>query len=106
MLIPKLQAFPISEVADIGDDMGIPLLMDNTASPVICKPFAHGAHNIVYASTKYFGGHGSSIGGLLVDSGEFDWERHAHRCPMPSEPDPRYHGAIWIKAAKPLGPIA
>ncbi len=103
---PKLQAFPISEVAAIGEDLGIPLIVDNTASPVICKPFAHGAHIIVYSSTKYIGGHGNSIGGVLVDAGTFDWEKHAHRFPMLSEPDPSYHGAVWIEAVKPLGPIA
>lgn len=103
---PKLQAFPIAEVAAIGEDLGIPLIMDNTAAPVICKPFAHGAHIIVYSSTKYIGGHGSSIGGLLVDSGKFDWEKHAWRFPMLTQPDPSYHGAIWTEAVKPLGPIA
>ncbi len=103
---PKLQAFPIAEVAAIGEELGIPLIVDNTASPIICKPFAHGAHIIVYSSTKYIGGHGNSIGGLLVDSGRFDWEKHAHRFPLLSEPDPSYHGAVWIEAVKPLGPIA
>ncbi len=103
---PKLQAFPISEVAAIGEDLGIPLIVDNTACPIICKPFAHGAHIIVYSSTKYIGGHGNSIGGLLVDSGTFDWEKHAHRFPLLSEPDPSYHGAVWTEAVKPLGPIA
>ncbi len=103
---PKLQAFPIAEVAAIGEDLGIPLIVDNTASPIICRPFAHGAHIIVYSSTKYIGGHGNSIGGLLVDSGKFDWEKHAHRFPLLSEPDPSYHGAVWIEAVKPLGPIA
>ena len=103
---PKLQAFPISEVAAIGEELGIPLIVDNTACPVICHPFDHGAHIFVYSSTKYIGGHGSSIGGLLVDSGNFDWEKHQDRFPLLSEPDPSYHGAIWIEAAKPLGPIA
>lgn len=103
---PKLQAFPIAEVAAIGEDLGIPLIVDNTACPVICRPFDHGAHIIVYSSTKYIGGHGTSIGGLLVDSGKFDWEKHASRFPLLSEPDPSYHGAVWIEASKPLGPIA
>ncbi|MGI9371980.1 MAG: O-acetylhomoserine aminocarboxypropyltransferase/cysteine synthase family protein [Hyphomicrobiales bacterium] len=103
---PKLNVFPIAEVAAIGEELGVPLIMDNTASPVICRPFDHGAHIIVYSTTKYIGGHGTSIGGMIVDSGKFDWETHATRFPMMNEPDPSYHGAVWTEAAKPLGPIA
>ncbi len=103
---PKLQVFPIAEVAEIGEALGVPLIMDNTAAPVLCKPFEHGAHIIVYSTTKYIGGHGTSIGGLIVDSGRFDWEKHAERFPLLNQPDPSYHGAIWTEAAKPLGPIA
>ena len=102
---PKLNVFPIAEVAEIADDLGVPLIMDNTASPVICRPFDHGAHIIVYSTTKYIGGHGTSIGGMIVDSGRFDWEKHAVRFPMLNEPDPSYHGAVWTQAVKPLGPI-
>jgi O-acetylhomoserine (thiol)-lyase len=93
-------------VAEIGNRLGVPLIMDNTAAPVLCKPFAHGAHIIVYSTTKYIGGHGTSIGGLLVDGGSFDWEKHAERFPMLNQPDPSYHGAVWTQAVKPLGPIA
>ncbi|MEM9683695.1 MAG: PLP-dependent transferase [Pseudomonadota bacterium] len=103
---PKLTVFPIKEVADIGREMGVPLIMDNTAAPVLCKPFEHGAAIIVYSTTKYIGGHGTSIGGLLVDGGNFDWEAHADRFPMLNQPDPSYHGAVWTEAVKPLGPIA
>jgi O-acetylhomoserine (thiol)-lyase len=103
---PKLHVFPISEVAAIGEDLGIPLIVDNTAAPVICRPFDHGAHIVVYSTTKYIGGHGTSIGGIIVDSGRFDWERHADRFPMLNQPDPSYHGAVWTEAVKPLGPIA
>ena len=103
---PKLQVFPIAEVAKIGRDIGIPLIMDNTACPILCKPFDHGAAIIVHSTTKYIGGHGSSIGGVLVDGGNFDWEKHADRFPMLNQPDPSYHGAIWTQAVKPLGPIA
>lgn len=103
---PKLHVFPISEVAAIGEDLGIPLIVDNTAAPVICRPFDHGAHIVVYSTTKYIGGHGTSIGGIMVDSGRFDWERHADRFPMLNQPDPSYHGAVWTEAVKPLGPIA
>lgn len=103
---PKLQVFPIQEVADIGRPLGIPLIMDNTAAPVLCRPFDHGAAIIVYSTTKYMTGNGTSIGGMLVDSGNFDWEAHKARQPYLNEPDPSYHGAVWTEAVKPLGPIA
>jgi len=103
---PKLQVFPIAEVAAIGRELGVPLIIDNTACPVLCRPFDHGAAVIVYSATKYIGGHGTSIGGLLVDGGNFDWEAHGDRFPGLTRPDPSYHGAIWTEAVKPLGPIA
>ncbi len=103
---PKLTVFPIEEVAAIGRKLGVPLIMDNTAAPVICRPFRHGAAIVVHSTTKYIGGHGTSIGGLIVDGGNFDWERHADRFPLLTRPDPSYHGAVWTEAAKPLGPIA
>ena len=103
---PKLQVFPIAEVARIGREMGIPLIMDNTAAPVLCRPLEHGAAVVVYSTTKYIGGHGTSIGGMIVDGGNFPWEDHKARFPLLNEPDESYHGAIWTEAAKPLGPIA
>jgi O-acetylhomoserine (thiol)-lyase len=103
---PKLAVFPIAEVARIGREMGIPLIMDNTACPVLCKPIEHGAAIVMHSTTKYIGGHGTSIGGIIVDGGNFDWEKHADRFPMLNTPDPSYHGAVWTQAVKPLGPIA
>jgi O-acetylhomoserine (thiol)-lyase len=103
---PKLTVFPIGEVAKIGRSLGVPLIMDNTAAPILCRPFEHGAAIIVHSTTKYIGGHGTSIGGMIVDGGNFDWVANAARFPMFSEPDPSYHGAIWNEAVKPLGPIA
>ena len=103
---PKLQVFPIGEVAAIADELGVPLIMDNTAAPLICRPFDHGAHIVVYSTTKYIGGHGTSIGGMIIDGGRFDWKRHAARFPMLNTPDPSYHGAVWTQAAEPLGPVA
>lgn len=103
---PKLQVFPIAEVAKIGNELGVPLIVDNTAAPIIARPIDHGASIVVYSTTKYIGGHGTSIGGLIVDSGKFDWEGHAERFPLLNQPDPSYHGAIWTQAVKPLGPIA
>ena len=104
---PKLKVFPISEVSAIGKNNGIPLIIDNTASPVICKPFDHGAAIVVYSLTKYIGGHGNSIGGLIIDGGNFDWEGAGKkRQPALNTPDPSYGGAVWVDAVKPLGPIA
>ena len=103
---PKLQVFPIREVADIGDDLGIPLIVDNTSAPVICKPIEHGASIVMYSTTKFIAGHGTSVGGVVVDSGKFDWEKHAKRFPLLNEPDPSYHGAVWTEAVKPIGPVA
>jgi O-acetylhomoserine (thiol)-lyase len=80
--------------------------MDNTAAPVLTRPFDHGAAIVVYSSTKYLGGHGNSIGGILVDGGNFPWEEHKERQPALNTPDPSYHGAVWSEAAKPLGPVA
>ncbi len=103
---PKLTVFPIAEVAAIGRSFGIPLVMDNTAAPILTRPLDHGAAVVVYSTTKYLGGHGNSIGGLIVDGGNFDWEAHAQRQPALNTPDPSYHGAVWTQAVKPLGPIA
>ena len=103
---PKLRVFPIAEVAAIGRGFGIPLIMDNTAAPLLVRPFDHGAAVVMYSLTKYIGGHGTSIGGIIIDGGNFDWEAHAARQPALNTPDPSYHGAVWSQAVKPLGPIA
>lgn len=103
---PKLAVFPIAEVAALGRPIGIPLIVDNTAAPLLSRPFDHGAAIVVYSATKYIGGHGTSIGGLIVDGGNFDWAAHPERQPLLNEPDRSYHGAVWTEAAKPLGPIA
>ncbi|GAB6053569.1 PLP-dependent transferase [Magnetospira thiophila] len=103
---PKLQVFPIREVADIGKQLGIPLIVDNTAAPIICRPLDHGAAVVMYSTTKYIGGHGTSIGGMIIDGGTFDWEASGDRLPTLNHPDPSYHGAVWTEAVKPLGPIA
>ncbi len=103
---PKLEVFPIKEVAEIGRNLGVPLIMDNTAAPVLCRPLEHGAAVVMHSTTKYIGGHGTSIGGIIVDGGNFDWEAHKDRFPMLNQPDPSYHGAVWTEAVKPLGPVA
>src|SRR3546814_19812357 len=101
-----LKVFPIAEVAAISEELGVPLILDNTAAPVICRPFDHGAHIIVHSATKYIGGHGNSIGGVIIDSGTFDWEKHAKRFPLLNQPDPSYHGAVWPEEVKEIGPVA
>jgi O-acetylhomoserine (thiol)-lyase len=103
---PKLTVFPIAEVAALGRPLGIPLIMDNTAAPLLCRPFDHGAAIVVYSTTKYIGGHGTSIGGMIVDGGNLDWSAHPARQPLLNTPDRSYHGAVWADAARPLGPIA
>ena len=103
---PKLDIFPIEEISSIGRKIGIPLIVDNTAAPYICKPFAHGASIVIHSTTKFIGGQGSAIGGIIVDGGNFQWEGFKTQQPALNTADPSYHGVIWSEAAKPLGPIA
>ena len=92
---PRLKVFPIEEVSNIGNKYNIPLILDNTASPITCKPIDFGAAIVVHSLTKYIGGHGTSIGGMIIDSGNFDWTKNKDRQPLFNQPDPSYHGAIW-----------
>lgn len=92
---PKLVPFPIAEVAEIGRARGIPLIVDNTAAPLTCRPFDHGAAVIVHSLTKFIGGHGTSIGGVIIDGGNFDWVKHPEQQPHFNQPDGSYHGAVW-----------
>jgi O-acetylhomoserine (thiol)-lyase len=80
--------------------------MDNTAAPLLCRPFDHGASIVMYSTTKYIGGHGTAIGGVVIDGGNFDWEAGGDKFPSLNQPDSSYHGAVWTEAVKPLGPIA
>ncbi|GAA4165040.1 O-acetylhomoserine aminocarboxypropyltransferase/cysteine synthase family protein [Shinella granuli] len=99
---PKLEVFPISEVAAIGRRHGIPLIVDNTAAPLIIRPLEHGAAIVVYSTTKYIGGHGTSIGGAIVDSGTFPWTENPARQPNLTEPDASYQGKTWIEKAEAI----
>jgi O-acetylhomoserine (thiol)-lyase len=83
---------------------GIPLVLDNTVSPLLLRPFDHGVDIAVYSATKFIGGHGTSIGGAIVDSGKFNWENG--KFPLITEPDPSYHHLKFVDALRPLGNIA
>lgn len=86
----------LSQLADIAHRHGIPLIVDNTvASPALCRPFEFGADIVVHSLTKYIGGHGNSLGGIIVDSGRFPWKKYADRYPMLNQPDPSYHGVSY-----------
>lgn len=94
----------IEKLAEIAHRAGIPLIVDNTvATPFLCRPFELGADIVVHSLTKYIGGHGTSIGGIIIDSGKFDWAAHKERFPIFSQPDPSYHGVVYTDA---LGPAA
>jgi len=103
---PGLDVPDLRAIADIAHAAGIPLMVDNTfASPYLCRPFEHGADLIMHSLTKYIGGHGTSIGGILVDSGNFDWAASG-KFPMLTQPDPSYHGLAYVKAFGPAAYIA
>ncbi|MDD3371018.1 MAG: O-acetylhomoserine aminocarboxypropyltransferase/cysteine synthase [Alphaproteobacteria bacterium] len=103
---PKLNVFPIAEVAEIGKSFGLPLIVDNTAAPLLCRPFEHGAAVVLYSLTKWIAGHGNSLGGALIESGAFDWSAVPERLPAFNAPDPSYHDVVWSNFAKPFGPVA
>jgi len=91
---PRLDVFDIAGVAAIAHEHGIPLVIDNTfATPVLCRPFEHGADLVIHSATKWLGGHGAAMGGVVVDSGKFDW--NSPRFPGFTEPDPSYHGVRY-----------
>ena len=85
----------IAEVASHGRERGIPLIVDNTAAPLTCRPFDHGAAVVIHSLTKFIGGHGTSIGGVIIDGGQFDWTSHPEQQPLFNQPDQSYHGAVW-----------
>lgn len=89
----------IEKLAEIAHRHGIPLIVDNTvATPCLCRPFEHGADIVIHALTKYIGGHGTTIGGIIIDSGKFDWSAHKDRFAVLNEPDPSYHGVVYTEA--------
>jgi len=101
---PAGNVVDIQRLAEIANKHGVPLIVDNTvATPYLCKPFEFGASIVVHSLTKYIGGHGNSIGGMIVDSGKFDWVKNKDRFKVLNEPDPSYHGVVYTEA---LGPAA
>ncbi|WP_241989145.1 bifunctional o-acetylhomoserine/o-acetylserine sulfhydrylase [Cryobacterium serini] len=96
---PRINVLDITLVADIAHAAGIPLIVDNTiATPYLIRPFEHGADIIVHSATKFLGGHGTIIGGVLVDGGTFEWSKNVEKFPGLTEPDPSYHGASYTTA--------
>ncbi|MGN9840176.1 O-acetylhomoserine aminocarboxypropyltransferase/cysteine synthase family protein [Nonomuraea sp. H19] len=96
---PSLRTFPIRQVADVADRLGVPLIVDNTCAPVLCRPGQHGAAVVVHSATKYIGGHGTALGGVIVDTGRFAWGAAGARLPLLTEPDPAYRGQVWTALA-------
>lgn len=101
---PKLDVVDLEGLSKLAHKNGIPFVLDNTVSPYLLRPIDFGVDIVVYSATKFIGGHGTSLGGLIVDSGKFDWT--SGKFPLISEPDPSYHGINFIEALKPLGNIA
>ena len=93
---PSLRVFPVADVAGLGRALGIPLIVDNTAAPLLARPIEHGAAVVVHSATKWIGGHGSVLGGVVVD-GAFPWSAHPQRCPALVTPDASYHGVVWTE---------
>jgi O-acetylhomoserine (thiol)-lyase len=101
---PRLNVVDIEAWSEAAHAQGLPLIVDNTvATPVLSRVIDHGADIVVHSATKFIGGHGTSLGGLIVDSGNFDWAAHSERFPGLTKPDPSYHGVVWTDA---LGPAA
>lgn len=101
---PKLDVADLEGLSRVAHQHRIPLVLDNTVSPYLMRPMDFGADIVVYSATKFIGGHGTSIGGLIVDSGKFEWTNG--KFPLISDPDPSYHGIRFVEALKPLGNLA
>lgn len=101
---PKLNVTDLEALAKIAHGSGVPLIVDNTTTPYLLRPIDYGVDIVVYSATKFIGGHGTSIGGIIVDSGKFDWTNG--KFPLIADPDPSYHGMNFVKELEPLGNIA
>ena len=101
---PAGNIIDIAALAEAAHRHGVPLIVDNTvATPVLCRPIEHGADIVVHSLTKYIGGHGTTVGGMVIDGGRFPWADNAERFPMLNTPDPSYHGVVYTEA---FGPAA
>jgi len=88
----------LEAICNMADRNGIPVIVDNTVAPMLIRPIDYGASIVVYSMTKYMGGHGNSLGGMIVDSGKFPWAEHADRFPLLNQPEPSYHGVVYTEA--------
>ena len=98
---PNSDVTDLDAVAEVAHRHGIVFIVDNTFAPILIRPIEHGADVVVHSATKFIGGHGSYLGGVIVDSGRFDWKANADRYPSLASPDPSYHGAIFADVAGP-----
>ena len=98
---PNSDVANLEGIAEVAHRHGIVFIVDNTFAPVLVRPIEHGADIVVHSATKFIGGHGSSLGGVIVDGGKFDWKKNAERYPTLAKPDPSYHGAVFADVAGP-----
>lgn len=98
---PNSDVANLKGIAEVAHRHGIVFIVDNTFAPVLVRPIEHGADIVVHSATKFIGGHGSSLGGVIVDGGKFDWKKNAERYPTLAKPDPSYHGAVFADVAGP-----
>ncbi|MDD9204936.1 PLP-dependent transferase, partial [Georgenia sp. 10Sc9-8] len=99
---PKGDVLDIAAVAAVAHEVGVPLVVDNTvATPYLIRPLEHGADIVVHSATKYLGGHGTSVAGVIVDGGTFDWSADPQRFPGYNTPDPSYHGLVYKDLGAP-----
>jgi O-acetylhomoserine (thiol)-lyase len=103
---PKNNVPDFARLAAIAHEHGLPLIVDNTVTPLLLRPIAHGADVVVYSTTKFLGGHGVHVGGAIVDSGTFDWAGNPAKWPEFAAPDPSYHGLVFTEALAPIGNLA
>jgi len=103
---PKNDVPDFPRIADISHGLGLPVLCDNTVTPLLLRPIEHGVDIVIYSTTKFIGGHGVHIGGALVDSGKFPWANDPQKWPEFCAPDPAYHGVVFEEALRPIGNIA
>lgn len=98
---PNSDVIDLERISEVAHKHGIAVIVDNTFSPLIFRPLDHGADIVVHSATKFIGGHGTTLGGVIVDGGKFDWKKNADKYPTIAKPDPSYHGAVFADVAGP-----